>query len=99
MTVFTLTTVLGWMFIMIILPQLFMVDYSLRFNLPAAEIGGPNDVYTIDNYKFLIYGSAKKTGVYNTVDLSVFFRTILAAVFVTLFDPLETLSVGFRLHA
>ena len=97
MTVFTLTTVLGWMFIMIILPQLFMVDYSLRFNLPAAEIGGPNDVYTIDNYKFLIYGSAKKTGVYNTVDLSVFFRTILAAVFVTLFDLILCYPIAFYL--
>ncbi|MEM7250932.1 MAG: ABC transporter permease [Pseudomonadota bacterium] len=97
MTLFVLTAVFVWMFIMIILPQLFMVDYSFRFNLPAAEVGGPNDVYTIDNYKFLIYGSAKKSGVYNTVDLSVFFRTILAAVFVTLFDLLLCYPIAYFL--
>lgn len=97
MTLFVLTAVFVWMFIMIILPQLSMVDYSFRFNLPAAEVGGPNDVYTIDNYKFLIYGSAKKSGVYNTVDLSVFFRTILAAVFVTLFDLLLCYPIAYFL--
>lgn len=83
---FLLVAVAFWMFILIILPQLFMVDFSLSKNLPPADVGGPLDVVTLEHYKFMIYGSARESGGYNTVDLSVFVRTLLAALFVTLFD-------------
>ena len=33
-----------WMIGMILLPQLYMLDFSFRFNLPPMEIGGPDDV-------------------------------------------------------
>ena len=83
---FLLVAVAFWMFILIILPQLFMVDFSLSKNLPPADVGGPLDVVTLEHYKFMIYGSAHEAGSYNTVDLGVFVRTLLAALFVTLFD-------------
>lgn len=83
---FLLVAVGFWMFAMIVLPQLFMLDFSFRFNLPPAKVGSPEDVYTLSNYKYMIYGSAKEAGTYNVVDLSVFFRTLLAAVYVTIFD-------------
>ena len=83
---FLLVAVGFWVFVMIVLPQLFMLDFSFRFNLPPAKVGGPEDVYTLSNYKYMIYGSAKEAGTYNVVDLSVFFRTLLAAMFVTIFD-------------
>ncbi|MFC6856249.1 ABC transporter permease [Marivibrio halodurans] len=75
-----------WIVLMIVLPQLFMLDFSFRYNLPPAEIGGPKDVYTLSNYKYLIYGSAGSAADYNWIDLSVFLQTIIAAVFVTLID-------------
>jgi len=84
--IFLLVAVTFWMFILIILPQLFMVDFSLSKNLPPADIGGPLDVFTLEHYKFMIYGSAQDAGSYNTVDLSVFVRTLMAALFVTVFD-------------
>lgn len=83
---FLLVAVAFWTFILIILPQLFMVDFSLSKNLPPADVGGPLDVVTLEHYTFMIYGSARESGGYNTVDLSVFVRTLLAALFVTLFD-------------
>ena len=75
-----------WLIVLILLPQLSMLDYSFRFNLPPAEFGGPKDVYTLSNYEHLIFGSDTTHQTFNTVDLMVFVRTIVVAVLVTLFD-------------
>jgi spermidine/putrescine transport system permease protein len=83
---FLLIAVAFWMFVLIILPQLFMVDFSLSKNLAPADVGGPLDVVTLEHYEFMIYGSSQEAGSYNTVDLGVFVRTLVAALFVTLFD-------------
>jgi spermidine/putrescine transport system permease protein len=94
---FLLIAVSFWMFILIILPQLFMVDFSLSKNLPPGDIGGPLDVMTLEHYKFMIYGSAQDAGSYNTVDLSVFVRTLLAALFVTIFDLVICYPIAYYL--
>ena len=86
-----------WIVVMIILPQVFMLDFSFRFNLPPAKVGGPEDVYTISNYTFLIWGSPGNPDPFNVVDLSVFYRTILAAVFVTLFDVALCYPIAYYL--
>ena len=86
LSVFLLGAVGFWIFFLIVLPQIFMFDFSFRYNLPPAEVGGPKDVYTISHYKFLVYGSAQSADSYNFIDLSVFVRTLGAAAFVTLFD-------------
>jgi len=75
-----------WLFILIVLPQLSMLDFSFRHHLPPPEMGGPKDVYTLEHYKFLVLGPAGADASYNIVDLSVFVRTLLAAFFVTLLD-------------
>jgi len=87
-----------WILILIILPQLNMLDFSFRFNLPPAKMGGPEDVYTASNYTFLL-GRYNQGGVWvwNTTDLSVFHRTILAAVFVTLFDLVLCYPIAYFL--
>lgn len=73
-----------WLIFLIILPQLSMLDFSFRFNLPPSELSGPKDIYTLHNYKHLIFGAEGATGTYNTVDLMVFVRTIVAALLVTI---------------
>ncbi|KPU84823.1 ABC transporter permease [Marinosulfonomonas sp. PRT-SC04] len=75
-----------WLIFLVILPQLSMLDYSFRYNLPPAQQGGPNDVYTLSNYQHLLYGSDETHQTYNTVDLMVFMRTIIAAAMVTVFN-------------
>jgi len=86
-----------WIIVLILLPQLSMLDFSFRFNLPPAEMGGPKDVYTLHNYKYLIYGAEAREGTYNTVDLMVFMRTILAAIGVTIADLILCYPLAYYL--
>ena len=78
--------VVFWVVIMIVLPQAYMLDYSFRDNLPPAKIGGPEDVYTLANYRYLVFGSPGSSDAFNYLHLEVFLRTIIASVFVTLLD-------------
>ena len=87
---------LFWIFVLILLPQLLMVDFSFRHNLPPPEYGGPNDVYTLEHYQF--WSTAPRAAAeFNAVDLSVFFRTLLAAMFVTLFDLVLCYPIAYYL--
>lgn len=49
-TVLIFGMVLVWVLFMIIIPQLIMLDFSLRPMLPLRELGGPQDVWSLDNY-------------------------------------------------
>jgi len=86
-----------WIIVLILLPQLSMLDFSFRYNLPPADVGGPKDVYTLRNYKFLIFGPEGATGNYNTVDLMVFVRTILAAMAVTVMNLILCYPLAYYL--
>lgn len=86
-----------WIVMLIVLPQLFMLDFSFRFNLPPAQMGGPDDVYTLSNYQFFLFGSPGSRDYFNIIDLSVFFRTLLAAMFVTLFDLVLCYPIAYYL--
>ena len=85
-SVYLIAAVVLWVAIMIVLPQLYMLDFSFRDNLPPAKIGGPEDVYTLDNYRYLVFGSPTSPDPFNYLHLQVFLRTIAASVFVTLLD-------------
>ncbi len=92
-----LAAVTFWVVFLIVLPQLFMLDFSFRFNLPPAKIGGPEDIYTLSHYRHLVLGSPSNPDPFNVVDLTVFARTILAAVFVTIFDLVLCYPIAFYL--
>jgi spermidine/putrescine transport system permease protein len=85
-SIFLLLSMIIWLGLLILLPQVFMFDFSFRFNLPPAEVGGPKDVYTLSHYKYMVFGSEAATESYNVVDVWVFIRTLTTAFFVTLFD-------------
>ncbi len=94
----TLILLVGfWVVFLIILPQIAMLDFSFRPNLPPPEMGGPKDIHTLDNYKYLIYGAQGSESTYNIVDLSVFVRTLIAAVFVTIFDLVLCYPIAYYL--
>ncbi len=86
-----------WVVVLVILPQLSMLDYSFRYNLPPAELGGPKDVYTLHNYKHLLFGAEGSESTYNTVDLMVFVRTIIAAMLVTIANILMCYPLAYYL--
>ena len=69
-----------WTLLLIVLPQLYMVDFSFHPKLPPAQRGGEKDVYTLENYRYFIYGSTVRTDQYNTVHLKAFFLTIGASI-------------------
>ena len=78
--------VLIWTVVMIVLPQLYMIDFSFRNNLLPNEIGGPKDVYTLKNYEYLIFGREGDPELLNWLHLRVFVRTIVVSVLITLLD-------------
>src|SRR5919106_4637478 len=86
MATFMLAGVAFWVLFLIVLPQLAMVDFSLRYDLPPSKIGGPDDVYTLENYKFFLFGHPGNPDGWNYVDLKVFGRTILSAAVVTVIN-------------
>jgi len=94
---FMLLAVSFWIVLLILLPQLFMLDFSFRFNLPPAQVGGSEDVYTLSNYEFFVYGSPSNPDPFNVIDVTVFLRTLLAAVCVTLFDLALCYPMAFYL--
>lgn len=77
-----------WLLILLILPNLTMFESSFRPYLPVTEIGGPRDVYSLDNYKSIfenptdvsLFGIAFSIG----VRLKVFLLTIFYSIVVTL---------------
>jgi spermidine/putrescine transport system permease protein len=83
-----------WVICLIVLPQLSMLDYSFRFNLPASEVGGATDVYTLDNYAYFFQGN---DGTVNSLDIGILVRTLIAAVFVTIIDILLCYPIAFIL--
>jgi spermidine/putrescine transport system permease protein len=73
-----------WTIFMIVLPQLFMIELAFRPNLPPRRMGGPEDVYTLVNFRYFLFGSTTSTAEWNTVHLRAFWQTIVASVVITL---------------
>jgi spermidine/putrescine transport system permease protein len=85
-SIFLIAAVGFWMFVLIVFPQLYMVDYSFHPKLPPAARGGPRDVYTIANYQYFLFGSTTSTENWNTTHLNAFWTTIVTSVLITLLN-------------
>ncbi len=75
-----------WVVVMVILPQLVMVDYSFRFNLLPRDIGTEKDVWTLKNYQTL-WG--------NQIHLAIFVKTIWASGLVTVITFLVCYPIAY----
>ncbi|MFD1694192.1 ABC transporter permease [Roseibium aestuarii] len=87
-------SVFVWVVFLIVLPQLSMLDFSFRYNLPRAEVGGPADVYTLDNYAYFFQGN---DGTFNALDIGILVKTMVAAVIVTVIDIAICYPIAFIL--
>ena len=92
-----ITLVTFWIVILILLPQLSMLDFSFRFDISPSEVGGPRDIYTLHNYHYLVFGAEGSGDSFNKVDLMVFVRTLLAAAIVTVFDLIICYPLAYYL--
>lgn len=82
-SIYLLVAVGLWVLLLVVLPQLYMVDFSFHPKLTLAERGGGKDVYTLENYRYFIYGSTTRTDQFNTIHLRAFYLTIGASISIT----------------
>lgn len=76
-----------WLVMLVIVPNITLFEQSFRPYLPVTEIGGPRDVYSVNNYMKVFDGSVQKSllGISFTIPVHVytFWLTIFYSVVVT----------------
>lgn len=77
-----------WLAGMVLAPNVMMIDYALRPNLLPAQIGGPDDVYSLDNVLYLA-----NDGVHRLI----FFKTVWASALVTFVTLIVCYPLAFWL--
>ena len=82
--IFLLVAVGFWALFLIVFPQLYMIDYSFHPRLPQVKRGGPDDVYTLENYRYFLFGSTRDASHWNTTHLHAFWITIFVSVLITI---------------
>jgi spermidine/putrescine transport system permease protein len=75
-----------WLIGMVLAPTAMMVEFSLRPNLPPAAAGGPEDVYSLDNFAYL-WGEE--------VHRRIFLKTIWASALVAAVTFLVCYPIAF----
>lgn len=75
-----------WLAGMVLAPTLTMVEFALRPNLPPAAIGGPRDVYSLDNFLFLWNQQVHRV---------IFFKTIWASALVAIVTFVVCYPIAF----
>ena len=63
-----------WIMVLVVLPNIYLFEHSFKPYLPVAELGGPKDVYSLDNYL---------TFFRSPIHISVFFWTVIYSAVVT----------------
>lgn len=86
-----------WVLLLVLLPQIAMLDISFRHNLPPSAIGGPEDVYTLEQYEYFALGGGANADSWNALDIGVLLKTLIAAAAVTLIDLAICYPVAFLL--
>jgi spermidine/putrescine transport system permease protein len=74
--------------LLVVLPNIYLFEHSFRPYLPVAEMGGPKDVYSLDNYL---------TFFQSPIHISVFFWTIIYSSLVTVFCFLIAYPMAYYL--
>jgi spermidine/putrescine transport system permease protein len=77
-----------WVGGLLVVPQLRMLELSFRKKLPLAQLGGPEDVYTLENYVRFAE---------NPLYWKVFLKTIASAVVITLVAFLIAFPIAYFL--
>jgi spermidine/putrescine transport system permease protein len=77
-----------WLVMLVIVPNITLFEQSFRPYLPVAEVGGPRDTYSFDNYMKVFDGSVERSilGISFSIPVHVltFWLTIFYSMVVTL---------------
>ena len=63
-----------WLLILVIIPNFVLFEFSFKPYLPVAELGGPRDFYSLNNYE---------TFIFSPIHIRIFFQTVLYSTLVT----------------
>ena len=90
-----------WLLMLVIFPYLDLFEQSFRPYLPAVDIGGPKDVYSLNNYYTFINGEPIFTipilGIGPSIHTWVFLVTIFYSCVVTVFALLICYPLAYYL--
>ncbi|MCK0198109.1 ABC transporter permease [Ancylobacter sp. 6x-1] len=86
-----------WAFFIIVLPQLAMVDLSFRPKLPPSQMGGPKDIFTLENYRYFLFGSTTSTANWNWLHIKAFFLSIGVSILITLLNLAICYPLAFHM--
>ncbi len=93
--IFLVVAVGLWTVFMIVLPMLSMIDLSFRPRLPPPQWGSPRDIYTLENYRYFLFGSTTSTASWNTTHLKAFGLTIWVSILITILDFVICYPIAF----
>ena len=90
-----------WLLVLVLLPNFTMLESSFRPYLPAVDIGGPKDFYSVNNY-LSIFGTPFDTsrfGVHFTIPLRIliFVSTLFYSALVTVITFILAYPVAYYL--
>lgn len=88
MTLLLLLLLSFWLIVLVVLPQLIMIDYSFKPNLIPSQYGGLDDVYTLGNYQTLVN---------NDIHRVIFFKTLWSSLLVTVLTLMVSYPVAYFL--
>jgi spermidine/putrescine transport system permease protein len=88
LSVVMLALIAFWLVMLVILPQVGMIDFAFRPFLPLPEIGGPKDIHTLENFQKLAA---------NELHRAIFWRTIWISALVSLLTLVVCYPLAFYL--
>jgi len=89
--------VLFWILVLVILPNFTMFEQSFRPYLPVVDIGGPQDVYSFDNYAKILDNPIETHWFGIPVTIPIHVNTFLQTVFYSSVVTLFTLILAYPL--
>jgi spermidine/putrescine transport system permease protein len=69
-----------WLLVLIVLPNLYLFENSFRPYLPVAEMGGPKDVYSLNNYAKIFTGESQMEVLGASLPIPVHIKSFLLTV-------------------
>ena len=86
-----------WLLALVILPNLTLFEASFRPYLPVTEIGGPKDVYSLDNYAKFLRNPAPWNLFGYEVQAPLNVKTFLSTIFYSMVATFITFALSYPL--
>lgn len=86
-----------WLIMLVIVPNITLFEQSFRPYLPVAEIGGPRDTYSINNYLKVFDGNVTKSFLGISFDIPVHVYTFSLTIFYSMVVTLMCFLMAYPL--